>query len=401
MRTRFLFYLGVLCIGIVSLKLLWDNLTMLMILVLIITSLISLNRRRFNTTQFWISLFVIVRVLCVFFRSLRLVSFYLSFEFSLVPILYLIIRFGYQPERISASRYLLIYTIGFSLVFLLLLVRYSNLRITTRFIGYSQIYLVIPVRIMRIFLLPFFVKCPIFFLHLWLPKAHVEAPAVGSILLAGILLKLGTYGVWRIRIILKISLLWRIIGFLLASSVIRLIICMRQSDQKAIIAYSSILHITFLIRVLLMIRSVGLKGGLILMFTHGVISRLLFFLSNNLFYRSCSRSLSLLAGVINYTFGVSVVYVLVLILNFSIPITLRFISELYLFYSAILLGHFSITVILGLLILSCYYCVLLFVISWHMKISLRFRWQVFLKDFQVILGFTVLICLMILNLTKL
>jgi len=192
----------------------------------------------------------LLMTLLVRFLTVNLFMFYFFFEFSLIPTLILIIGWGYQPERIQAGVYFLFYTLTASLPLLLslfyiyvsegrlyiILIRYIQLRAG----GFFFISIV----------LAFLVKIPIFITHLWLPKAHVEAPVSGSIILAGVLLKLGGFGLCRVISLIYFYLLkYRayFIGLSLAGMVYVGFICCRLNDIKALVAYSSVSHIALVI----------------------------------------------------------------------------------------------------------------------------------------------------------
>lgn len=147
-------------------------------------------------------------ILCLFFRFFRLNSlvFYLFFELSLVPILLIIMGWGYQPERLQAGLYMMLYTLFGSIPLLFGLIymynitgtsRFSLLNLSGLFTGFWGGFFVL------VLLLGFLIKTPVYYFHLWLPKAHVEAPITGSMVLAGVLLKLGSYGLIRFSCVLQ------------------------------------------------------------------------------------------------------------------------------------------------------------------------------------------------------
>jgi NADH-ubiquinone oxidoreductase chain 4 len=156
----------------------------------------------FLSVNFFILLFLVLS----FIRA-KIINFYIFFEASLIPIFLLIIGWGYQPERLQAGIYILFYTLFASLPLILVIlflkseVEYFYERFNIFSINYLNNLILV------IIILAFLVKLPMFFFHLWLPKAHVEAPVAGSMILAGVLLKLGGYGLWRLLVNFKILIL--------------------------------------------------------------------------------------------------------------------------------------------------------------------------------------------------
>jgi len=224
--------------------------------------------------------FAVQVIIGIFFSTCSLLVFFVSFEFSLLPIALLVLFFGYQPEKIQSSLWLLFYTVLCSspLLYFTLLNPYY---LFTSFTGPSSISVTIAS-------LAFIVKSPIYTLHSWLPKAHVEAPLPASMLLAGVILKLGGYGL----IVLSVSPCLYSLLFVLLSlrgGIVCSLLCFRCWDMKSIVAYSSIVHISSVTLGALSRYEVGVWVRLGMIFGHSLISPLLFALSNEVYQASGSR----------------------------------------------------------------------------------------------------------------
>nr|QXU60082.1 NADH dehydrogenase subunit 4 [Dendrortyx macroura] len=282
------------------------------------------------------ALIIIQPFIMLAFSATELILFYIAFEATLIPTLILITRWGNQPERLSAGIYLLFYTLISSLP---LLIAILLLHSKTGTLHLPILKLTPPspetqwsnLMYNLALLVAFMVKAPLYGLHLWLPKAHVEAPIAGSMLLAALLLKLGGYGIMRITLLTGPSsshLCYPFLTLALWGALMTSSICLRQTDLKSLIAYSSVSHMGLVIAASMIQTHWSFSGAMILMISHGLTSSMLFCLANTNYERTHSRILILTRGLQPLLPLMSTWWLLANLTNMALPPTTNLMAEL-------------------------------------------------------------------------
>nr|UYG49125.1 NADH dehydrogenase subunit 4 [Abscondita chinensis] len=318
-----------------------DYLTFFMILlsiwICILMLMASENIYFYNNFTLFFNFVILMLLLSLVltFCSMNMFVFYLFFEVSLIPTLLLILGWGYQPERIQAGMYMFMYTLfgSFPMMISLFYLYKCNMGLDFFYIfNINSFYLYICTIVV------FLIKMPMYFVHLWLPKAHVEAPVSGSMILAGVMLKLGGYGFLRfMKIFVEIGLKFNFvfISISLVGGFFISLICLRQMDIKSLIAYSSVSHMGLVLAGLMTLNLWGFYGAFLMMIAHGLCSSGLFCLANITYERLMSRSLFLNKGLINLMPSMSLWWFLLCSSNMGAPFSLNLISEIMLINSVI------------------------------------------------------------------
>nr|YP_009473021.1 NADH dehydrogenase subunit 4 [Hyloxalus subpunctatus]ASV64507.1 NADH dehydrogenase subunit 4 [Hyloxalus subpunctatus] len=270
------------------------------------------------------------------FLAGNLILFFIMFEATMIPTLIIITRWGAQKERMMAGTYLIFYTLSGSMALLTALLFFHenigtlSLPLLKEASSQTSSLPFAPAWWTACFL-AFLVKMPLYGVHLWLPKAHVEAPIAGSMILAGTLLKLGGYGILRMGTLIDDSFLYLappLIVFSLFGVFLSAILCSRQTDLKSLIAFSSVSHMGLVIAASMIKTDWSIAGAMILMISHGLISSALFCLANTSYERTNSRTLILLQGSQIILPLTAAWWLTAALLNMALPPSLNFIGEM-------------------------------------------------------------------------
>lgn len=368
--------------------------------------LISWNSIFYKIRVYYFLLFLIEFCLLVFFSSLDLILFYVFFESVLIPMFILIIVWGSRSRKVHAALQFFLYTlIGSVLMLLGILFIYSELGTTDITYFLNHIFSEDRQMILWLcFFIPFAVKVPMFPFHIWLPEAHVEAPTAGSVLLAGVLLKLGTYGMLRLMIpafpfannkYLFFVFILGILGIIYSSCA-----TIRQIDLKKIIAYSSVAHMNFVIVGLFSQNCAAVSGSVFLMLSHGLVSSALFLCVGVLYDRYHTRNLKYYGGLVMVMPLFSILFLLFSLANIGMPGSSSFIGEFFILLGIFPLNRF-VTILAGLsMVLGACYAMWLYnrIVFGDLKIKFIARFSDLNgREFSLLFPFAFLVLLIGIN----
>lgn len=297
-------------------------------------------------------------ILLFAFVTLNLLAFYILFESVLIPMFIIMNVWGTRPRRLKASYYLFIYTVIGSFFYLLVIIliafevgSFDYLTLVNTYFSLEREKL-----IWCCLFISFGIKIPLFPLHLWLPEAHVEAPTIGSVILASLLLKLGGYGFLRFLLPLapKASIFFMPLSFLIAmiGGIYTAFTAIRQIDIKKIIAYSSISHMHIAVIGVCSGNFYAIQGGILLMIGHSIVSGAQFFLIGFLYERFGTKLIRYFSGLLSIMPLFSIFYLLFTFSSFNFPISAGFTGELLIFQGLFYVNPIvtlvsSVTIILG------------------------------------------------------
>ncbi|MDM5263135.1 NADH-quinone oxidoreductase subunit M [Sulfurovum sp. XTW-4] len=289
------------------------------------------------------------------FVALDAIIFYLFWELSLVPMLYIVGAWG-GPLRVYAAIKFFLYTFMGSLIMLvgMLFVAYiyHNLTGVWSFAITDWYALVLPVNyqlwLFAAFFIGFAIKVPMFPFHTWIPYAHGQAPTIGSVILAAVLLKMGTYGFVRFSLPMfpdaSVLAITPIAVLSLIMIIYTAMIAYAQKDMKQVIAYSSVSHMGIIMLGLFAMNAEGLSGSVFQMLSHGIVSGALFMLVGMIYDRRHTKLMSEFGGIASVMPKFAVIFGIMLMASVGLPLTIGFVGEFL-----VLLGFYQVSPMMTIL----------------------------------------------------
>ena len=332
-------------IGLDKLSFIFVILTVFLIILCSIYNIKNIITKSFTWFFIIISMFL---GLIITFIAQDLILFLVGFEFVLIPLFWIVIEFGSRTNRVFASYFLVIVTLFGSSFFLiaLFLLYIENFSISFQSLAFYSNYIseVRQSLIWFFLLVGLIVKIPLIPLHLWLPEAHAEAPTIGSVLLAGVVLKLGTYGMIRCLIFLfsnsEIFFSSILVTFGLINIMFSAIVSLIQLDIKKAIAYGSIAHIGLVVAGLGESFYLSESGSILIIIFHGVVSPLLFFIVGSLYDRISTRNYYYFGSLSIYSPLLAIQWFFAVLGNVAFPGTASFVGELQVLISLVIINPF-------------------------------------------------------------
>jgi proton-translocating NADH-quinone oxidoreductase chain M len=317
-------------LGVDGISLFFVILTTLLVPLCLLASWDSI---KIHVKEYLIAFLVMETLLIIVFSIMDLLLFYVFFESVLIPMFLIVGIWGSRERKIRAAYLLFLYTlVGSVLMLLAILLIYSIAGTTT----YTNLLTVQFDESLQKFLwLAFFasfaVKVPMVPVHIWLPEAHVEAPTAGSVILAGILLKLGSYGLIRFSMPLfpAATIYFTPLVYTMAAIAViyTSLTAIRQSDMKRIIAYASVAHMNVILVGMFALNMQGLEGAMIQMLSHGLVSSALFLCVGVLYDRHHSRMVKYYSGMAHTMPLFAIVFMFMTMANIALPGTSSFVGE--------------------------------------------------------------------------